>query len=76
VIGFITFYGGAAGLAAAILSSQQFVASGLDCTNVVSHRNGYSGCVEANVTLAGSISGFWDEWARNKAAVAESLFTW
>jgi hypothetical protein len=48
-----------------------------DCRGAQQRIDGnWIGCVSSEITFAGSRSGFWTIWARDKEAVARSIFVW
>jgi hypothetical protein len=78
---FAVLIGGALTVVGAGLNSGAYVASYVYCENVTEITQGfdsgsYTGCMAANITFPGSISGFWDIWVEDKRRVAWSLFVW
>jgi hypothetical protein len=67
----LVFYSGGAAIAIAVLNSKTFVLTSTYCT-VIGDPD-YSGCGEANITLAGSATGFWDLWVEDEIAIIRSV---
>jgi hypothetical protein len=81
MLAFLVFLAGGLAIAIAVLNSKTFVLTSTDCTNAVWVTNpifggGNYNCMDANITLPGSTTGFWDLWVADEIAIIRSVFAW
>jgi hypothetical protein len=81
----VIFVGGILAIAASVVKARHYSVSFQDCRAAYQSQAcgfwepgamWYCGCVVDNVTLPGSLFGFWTEWGQSAISVVASLFTW